>query len=315
MANETNQNAAPAAPAPSEAPVESSEGQELESQEQSTEGEGEEAPAAVKPEPKKSEPRTKKFKLKVDGKEYEEEVNLDDDEYLTRNLQLAKVAQKRMGEHSELNKRVETFLKQLRENPRAVLSDPNIGVDLKKLAASVIEEEIENSKKSPEQLEKEKLEKELKTAKEALEKEKEEMRQREFQRLQEQAYERYDILIGQAIEKTDLPKTPYLIKKVADYLLLATEAGIDATPDDVMPLVRDEMLTDVKEMFSVMPEDVIEGIIGKDVVKKLRAKSLAKAKAAQQAPSSLKSVKDVGKTTKEEETSVKKKTIREMFGA
>lgn len=256
----------------------------------------------------------KKYKLKVDGKELEEEVNLDDDEYMTRQLQLAKAAQKRMGEYSQLEKEVRTFIEELRKNPRKVLADPTIGIDIKNLAKEIIEEEIANSQKSPEQLEKEKLEKELKAIKEEREKEKEESKKKELERLQQQEYERYDMLMTQALDKSDLPKSPYVVKKIADYMLLGLEQGHDITPEDVLPIVREEMQNDLKDMFAVMPDEVIEALVGKDVISRIRKKNIAKAK--QQPPAPLKSaVKDTGQSSDNNKDEPKqKKTIKELFG-
>src|ERR1700761_886672 len=157
--------------------------------ESSTEGE----PEVTAPVTPKEAARIKKLKLKVDGKDYEETVNLDDDEYLTRNLQLAKAAQKRMGEYAALERDVKSFIEALKKDPAKVLADPTIGIDVKQFAAKVIEQQIENAKKSPAQLEKERLEAELKELKDQQKKQQEEFQQREFQRLQEQAYENYDI--------------------------------------------------------------------------------------------------------------------------
>lgn len=240
--------------------------------------------------------RLKKLKLKIDGREYEENLPFEFDdkpeikEYLERHLQKAKAFDKRSQEYSQLTKEVGTFLEDLKKNPKKVLGDPNIGLDLKKLAASIIEEEIENSKKSPEQLQREKLEEKLKSIEEERKKEKEEFQRKEFERLQAQEYERYDIQISQALEKSDLPKSPYVIKKIADYMLMGLNEGMDISPADVLPLVRNEIQSDLHEMFKVMPAEVIEKIVGKDVFAQVRKRSIAKSKEV--AP--LKSVKDTG---------------------
>lgn len=262
----------------------------------------------------------KELDIKVDGKTYKEKLpfEIPDDpesiEYMRRQLQMSKAASKRMQEHSQLQKDVGQFLEMLRKNPRKALSDPSIGVDVKELAKAVIEEEIANSQKSPEQLEKERLENELKELKEKYEKDKESAKAKEFERLQQEQTERYDMLMTQALDKSDLPKSPYVVKKMADYLLLALDNDIDATPEDVLPLVRDEIYGDLKEMFAVMPEDVIEKVIGKDVLNKVRKKNLAKAKQAPPVP--LKSaVKDVGASKAEAKQEDKQKmTFKEFFG-
>jgi hypothetical protein len=302
----------------------SSESSELESSSQALEGlegaaaEGEAQESVV--EAKKEAARIRKLKLKVDGQEFEEDLpfDLDDNpeavEYMTRQLQLSKAAQKRMAESSQLQKEVKYFLEELRKNPKKVLADPSIGIDVKQLAAQIIEEEIANAQKSPEQLEKERLENELKALQEEREREREEAREKEFARLQEIEYERYDTLISKAIETSDLPKSPYVVKKIADYMLLGLNEGIDVSPEDVLPLVRDEIQNDLREMFAVMPDEVIEKIVGKDVFNRVRKKNVAKAKSAPQPVKS--AIKDTGASAKASAsaTDAQKKTFRDFFG-
>lgn len=263
--------------------------------------------------------RLKKLKLKIDGHEYEEELPFEIEdkpeykEWMTRQLQRSKAFDKRASEYNQLESEVKEFVEGLRKNPRKYLSDPSVGVDIKKLAAEIIEEEISNSQKSPEQLEKEKLENELKAMKDEREKEKEEFRKKEFERLEQQAFERYDTLMTKALESTDLPKSPYIVKKMADYMLMGLQQGVDVTPEDVIPLVRDEMMNDLKEMFAVMPEDVIENLVGKDVLNRIRKKKVAAARQAPPTPLN-KAVPDAGGKKLEPQEASKKKSIREMWG-
>ena len=139
--------------------------------------------------------------------------------------------------------------------------------------------------------------------------------QREFARLQELEFERYDSLISNALDTSDLPKSPYVVKKIADYMLLGLNEGIDVSPQDVLPLVRDEIQSDLREMFTVMPDEVIEKIVGKDVFNRVRKKNLAKAKAT---PSPVRSsVKDTGAAAKPADASkggAQKKSFRDFFG-
>ena len=272
--SEEVQSSAPVQETPVSEAAESSE--EVVQEAASSEKSDEKAVEASAKEEKKAEAaakkRIKQLKLKVDGKEYNENLpfEIDEDEktieYLTKQLQMAKMGQTRASEKAQLEKEVNAFIKALKENPRELLSDPNLGIDLKALAAGIIEEDIANSKKSPEQVEREKLEKELKRLQDERSKEKEEFEQREFERLQQQEFERYDVLMTQALEKADVPKTPYVIKKMADYMLLGLQNNLDLTPEDVVPLVREEMHNDLKEMFSVMPDEVLEQIVGKDEI-------------------------------------------------
>ncbi len=277
-------------------------------------------PQAAAPAPELTKAQIKKLKslkIKVDGEEFDEQLPFEIDDspeaiaYMQKHLQMSRVAGKRMQEHSSLQADVNKFLDLLRQDPISALSDPDFGVDIKKLATEVIEREIANSKKSPEQIEKEKIEAELKALKAEREREKQENQAKEMERLQKQEFERMDMQMEKALEKSELPKSPYIIKKMADYMLMGLQNGVDVSPEDVLPLVREEVLDDIKQMFAVMPEEVVERVIGKDVLGKLRKKNLAKAKAA---PVPVKSaVKDVAQGSPKEAPAVQKKTLKELF--
>lgn len=274
------------------------------------------APVAVKKEAAK---RLKALKLKIDGREVEEQLPFDIPdtaearEYMTRQLQMSKAAQKRMGEKAALEQQVSSFLEELRKNPRKVLSDPAFGVDIKNLAAQVIEEEIANSQKSPEQLAREKLEKELTDLKDQRKREQDEQQKKEFQRMQEAEYERYDNLIDQALTNSDLPKSSYVIKKMADYLMLGVSNGINVTPQDVLPLIREEILDDIRQMSQAMPIETLEKLFGGDILTKIRKKNVAKAK-SQPITQAKAAIKDIGATKAEKKEEGKKQTFKDFFG-
>lgn len=253
----------------------------------------------------------KKLMLKVDGEEYEEEIDFDNEEELKKKLQLARVAQKRMGEKAQLEKDVREFIAELKNNPKKILSDPSLGVDLKKFAASILEEEIANSQKSPELIEKEKLEAELRELKEAQKKQAEEYKQKELEQLYEREFAKLDNQMEKALASTDLPKSEYVVKKMADYMLLGLQNNLDVTPEDVLPIVREDILSDIKSMFGAMPEEVIEKFLGKEITTKMRKKNISKAKA----PAAVsKVVPETGTKTESKKDEGKKQTLREYLG-
>jgi hypothetical protein len=264
----------------------------------------------------------KSLRIKVDGQEFDEKLPFELDEsnkeaveYMKRQLQFSKAAQKRMGEKAQIENEVRSFFEQLKSNPRKILADPAIGIDLKKLAAQMIEEEIANSQKSPDQLAKEKLQAELQEERDARKREKEENDKREFERIQETEYERYDTLMTQALEKSDLPKSPYVVKKMADYMMLGLQNNMDVNPEDVLPLVREEILEDIRQMSQAMPLETLEKLFGGDILTKIRKGNVAKAKSKTQ-PSSPK-LPDVGATRAEPKKALddsKKVTFKKFFG-
>lgn len=282
--------------------------------------EGQPEAVAAPVEPVKETPKAKairKLQLKVDGLDLSEELPFDlpDDpvarEYMVKQLQMARLGSKRAQEYSQLEKEVRTLIEGAKGNPRKLLKD--LSIDAKKLAAEIIEEEISNANKTPEQLEQEKLKEELKALKEEREREKESFQKKEFERVQEQAYEKYDNMITSALDKSDLPKEPYVVKKLADYMLLGLKAGYDVTPDDCISLVQEEIKADIQKMISAMPDEVLEQYIGKDVFSRVRKKNLAKVKEAASVTGG-KKLTETGTSAPKTNTGAKKQTIKDFFG-
>lgn len=273
---------------------------------------GEEDIAEVVPEIKK----INKLKLKFNGKEFEEDLPFEIDEahadWLVKQRQKAMLADHKSNEYSQLEREIGDFIKELRTNPKKALSNPAIGLDIKQFAAQILQEEIEQSQKSPEQIEKEALEEELRQIRQEREEEKQRLRAQELQLLEEREFERFDTLISDAISTSDLPKSPYVVKKMTDYLIMGIDAGLQVTPADIIPLIREEMHNDIREMMDVMPAELIEQFIGKGNVDKLRKKRVSAAKPP--IPVS-KSVQDVAKgAVKKEEKKQEPKTFKDFFG-
>jgi hypothetical protein len=260
--------------------------------------------------------RLRSLRLKVDGREIEEDLpfEIPDDpeavEYMKRHLQMSRMGTKRAQEYAQLEKEIRQLITEGTKNPRQLLKELNI--DERELARQIIEQEIENSQKSPEQLEKERIEQELRSLKEEREREKVEFEKKEFERLQEQAYEKYDAQMTSALEKSNLPKEPYVVKKIADYMLVALQEGYDVSADDVIPLVKQELEKDIQTLIGAMPDEALEQFLGKQRLANFRKKNLAKAKEAV-AVSSAKAVKDTGGKTSAKEPE-KKMSFKDFFG-
>lgn len=267
--------------------------------------------------------RIRKLTLKFNGKEFEEELPFDIDdnpeaiEYMKKQLQLAKLSQSKAQEYSQLESELKQFVEDLRKNPRKILSDERLGIDLKKIAAEILDEEIQNSQKTPEQIERDQLEAKLRALEEERDSEKEQRRKADMERLVQQKYEHYDTQLSKALDSSDLPKSPYIVKKMADLMILGVKNGLAVDPSDVVPLVRDEMHNDLKEMFMSMPAEVISELIGEgyDKVRKHRLKNRTPAKnSAAVNAGNQKKVTDVGEAKPKTATSKDKKTIKDFFG-
>lgn len=258
----------------------------------------------------------RKFKLKVDGEEVEEEIDWSDEEGLKQKLQLAKVAQKRMQENALLKKDVESFVQSFQQDP--VNAMKHLGVNFDDLAEQYVNSKLEELEKSPEELEREKQLKEL----EDLKKEREELQKAkenaEMERLREKHAMEIDNDIDSALSDNDfqLPKSPYVVKRVAETMMLAMQKGYnDVRAKDVLPIVQKQLHNDFQEMFGRMPEDVIEQVLGKGNLDRLRKKRIEKAKKARRAKTqTAKQVaKETGESSKNKEPKAKEKIPMKDF--
>jgi len=294
---------------------ESQEGAEEQSQEESQEQPGQQ-PAQSEAQKAQERKLLKKLKLKFNGKELEEELPFEIPEehadYMAKQLQMAKLSQHKAQEFSQLEREVMAFMQQLKENPRKALANPAIGVDVKKLAAEILEDEIAQAQKTPDQIEREKLEAELQALKEEREREKAEMERQELERLTEREFERYDNLMSSALESSNLPKSPYVVKKMTEYMIQAVENGMDVEPKDVIPLIQEEMQGDVRELLRSLPPEMVEKLLGDEIITSLRKSRVA---AAKKPPVPVKSaIKDVGQSSQKKEEPKQKQSIRDFFG-
>lgn len=220
----------------------------------------------------------KRVPLKVNGRDMEYEVDLDNDEELAKYLQKAMAADEKFQEAASIRKQMQQFVNALKSDPLSILSHPELGINIKDLAERVINNELEDLQKSPEQKRLEQLERELKERDEKLKSVEEQKRTAELARLEEQAFQELDRDIDEALKTTSLPKSAYVMKRIADTLINANELGYtEISVKDIMPYVEQTMEQELQEMFGRMPEEVIERLMGQNLDRVRRSK-IAKAK-------------------------------------
>lgn len=152
----------------------------------------------------------KKYSLKVDGKNEDMEIDLSNEEEMIKHLQLSKASQKRMQESAEMRKGLQELFQALQTDPARVLNDPRLNIPeevKKKLAEAIVNKELQEMQKSPEQKEKERLQAEYERLKQQVEEEKKGREAAEFARLQEHHAVQLDNDISEAITASGLPKS------------------------------------------------------------------------------------------------------------
>lgn len=225
--------------------------------------------------PQEAKSMIRKFKLKVDGKEFDHEIDLSDENAVRQELQLAHAAKKRMAETADIKKAYQREMQRLKDDPFSVLQE--LGIDPEELSTSFISKKIEEMKKSPEQLANEKMQKELEEARAEAKKLKEEKEQEQMSKLQEQAVKSLNEEIDKAISgHKKLPNSPLVRKKIADTMLWAMNNGHgEVSAEDVIPLVEKEMRQEFGSLFDGLEDEGLEEWIGRERISKMRKKRLA----------------------------------------
>ncbi len=246
----------------------------------------------------------KQYKLKIDNQEENFEFDPSNDEEVKKHLQLSKVAQKRMQEKAEMQKGVNELLDTLRTNPLKVIMDPRLNIseaERHKLAESLMNEQIQEMAKTPEQKAIEKDRKELERLQKELKEERDSREQAETARMQEQAAIQYDTEISSAIESSGMPKNARTVRYFAEALKFCVQNDLNLSAKDLVPYVKKQALSEFREVMTGLSDDDFENWLGKDGISRLRKRNLAKAKAPTN-PSDIKSTgnETVAKSGKDE---------------
>jgi hypothetical protein len=220
-------------------------------------------------------PEKRKYKFKADGQEYEEEY---DDESITRQLSLAKAAQKRMNEASMTRKQAESFIHALQNDPMSVLQDPRImGQEkFRQIAEQYLSKQLEEELLSPEEKARKSMEERLRKYEEQ---EKEEMtraEQAKLQKLEEHYSNEYQKTIMEALNVSSLPKNAFTVKRMASLMQKNLEHDLDLPPQALAQIVKEDYQKEIVSLIGNSDASQILAMFGEDTVNKIRKYDLEK---------------------------------------
>ena len=267
-----------------------------------------------------SKANKKKYQLKVNNKVKDLELDLSNDEEVSKYLQKAMAADEKFQEAASIRKQMESLIQELKSNPLAILKHPSLGLDVKKLAEMVMNEEIEEMSLTEEQKKLRDMEAKLKEYEEQKKQLEEEREAAQKAQLEEQAAIQLDESISQALATSSLPKSPYVVRRIADAMINAVQMGYsDVTPEQVMPFVEDQITNEINRLFEEAPEDtadkLMEKLVGKKSLDRYRKARISKSKKPPE--TIVAQVKDSGKKdeNKQSKTESKETPVRfkDMF--
>ena len=237
-------------------------------------------------EQKVQEQLLRSYKIKVNGKEFEEKIDLNNEAEVIKRLQLAKAADAAFQERAATKKQLEQmdaemndFLNRLKSNPLEILKHPELGLNLEQVAEMILQSKIEEESKSPEQKELEEARKKLKEFEESQKQLQEAKQKAEMERLEQEASQYIQNEIVSAIDTGELPNSPYIVSKMAQLLSVAYDNGIDVDAKDIVPIVKQAYMRDMREMLGKIPDELVEDLVTPDRVKAIRNKRIQAVKA------------------------------------
>lgn len=268
---------------------------------------------------KEAKKMLKELEIKFNGKS--EKVSLpfevpeEHADFMRRHLQMSKMGQTKAQEAAAWERDTMQFINDLKTNPRKVLSNPNLGVDLKAIAAEILEEELANAQKTPEELEREEYKRKLAEYEEKEAQREKEIEQMRKQKIVEDAHAQYDIAMSNAMEKYDIPKTPLAVYEMAHLMSLEIKRGFEPDMEVIAQMVEEKMnggySEHMKNLYKKSPEK-LKKLLGEDIFESERQARVAKIK---KTPVPVKqAAQDVANAEKKKEEPKKKVEYKDFFG-
>ncbi len=252
----------------------------------------------------------KKLNLKIDGQDFEEELPFEiapeHAEWLKNQLQMAKVAPKRMQESANLRKKFENFVSNGRQNPESMLQE--LGINAEEFAEILIARKVDEMGKTPEQRATEQKDAELAMWRKRAEQVEFEKKQSELMSQQQKALADVTSDINNAIKAHGkLPENEFIQREVANLWHRYLSSGQDVSAEQVVNQVYSQLTDLYGKMADSMPDEALESFINKKTADRLRKGRINKM------PDSLSGIKEVNRPVERPEGEFKKINVTEWL--
>lgn len=269
------------------------------------------------------------FTLKVNGKEIKRSIDLSDKEAIKREMQLAYAGRQSQQELAEFKKTLSSTISDWKNNPDAALKE--LGLDPDEYVKMKVEAQLAELEKSPEQKERERVQREIEEARaeakkkqEELDRIKEEMEKEVYNKKVQEAANQLDEEFTAALDAhSSLPATPRVMKQLADTLMWsmdnAEQIGLDPNDiklEDVIPTVEREIRNEFNQLLESIGDEALEAFLGQRTLDRLKKRRIQTAKKKTEKVPSVSSIKasETAKTAPpKEETAKRKQTIDDFL--
>lgn len=259
--------AAPSAPAQASAPQVSSEGASSVGAPQS----GKQAAPTTSAET---------YEIKVNGQT--KRVGRDE---LIKQAQLGYSANERFEQAAQQKKQMESVVGRFKDPNQMIdaLMDPSLGLTKDQVRSAMeawyTKEFIEPEQMTPEQLELRNAREKLKKYEETEKAKQKELQDAEFETLTSKERESLQTQITTALDESGLPKTKFIVARMAFYMHKNLSNGWDAPMDVIIDQVKKERQSMLSDLTESSDAEALISYLGKDFVNKIRKYDLAQLRA------------------------------------
>lgn len=214
----------------------------------------------------------------------DEELTLSDDD-IAKNYQKWKGADAKFREAAEAKKSVEAFMKQLQEDPEAVLNDPRLPIDRKKLAEKWLVKQLESELNPPDPRDAKlsETERKLKEYEDKEAKAKADVEAKEYEAAREQRKAKLSETLGEAMKATHLSAHPEsaagVLREMAMFMRAARERGEEVTPQELVEHIHSTRFNQLYTLAHQFDGEQLIEFLGEEIVTRIRKADLAKLRA------------------------------------
>lgn len=186
-----------------------------------------------------------RYKVKVKGQE--REYTIDEMRKATEKVY---AADETFQSAAKLRKEATELMDKLKKDPHYFVKHPEYGPVMRQAVEDMIYEEIEMKNLTPEQRELRQLKREKEQADKDKAAREETEKTEKQQQLKLKYAQEFDRFIGDALNKSDLPKTPGTVMRMASYMDYAIKNGISFDHQDVVDVVYEDYVQEFAAMIS-----------------------------------------------------------------
>ena len=240
--------------------------------------------AAPKPPDGLTPAEKRQWKLAINGKETD--LDITGIEFKDPKLEekLKMLVQKGLGadekfQHSaKVEEMMKNFVHLLKTDPAKALRHPLIGHDMRKLAEEYLAKEIEREQMDPDKRsileERERLE----ADRDEFKKQAQAEQQKKEEALRKHYNNEYSTDILNTLKTSGMPQTPRTVQRMAHYMHEGLKRGIDLKASDVLPIVRQDYIEDIKAIMGGLDEDALYALIGDEIAGKVQRAGIKRLK-------------------------------------